>query len=87
VISALARMTPPYEIARSEERGRHLLAARAIAAGEVAVRQEAYACVLYDDQVAHRCDYCLMPCESPLRCSRSKFARCDGRGRGCVGSV
>ena len=70
----------PYQIARSEEKGRHLLAARAIAAGEVAVRQEAYACVLYDDQVAHRCDYCLRPCENALRCSRSKFARWVLRG-------
>ena len=64
-----------YEIAESAAKGRHLLAAQAISAGQAVLRQEAYAFVLYDDQVPHRCDFCLKICESPLRCSRSKFAR------------
>lgn len=66
---------PLFSIQQSQQYGRHLVAACDIPAGRVVLQQEPYACVLYDEAAALRCDHCLSACERPLRCGKSKFAR------------
>ena len=61
----------------SEQFGRHLASARDLPAGNVVLEQRPYAAVLYDDQVALRCDWCFQtaqPGTTLSRCSQSKFA-------------
>jgi SET and MYND domain-containing protein len=64
----------PIQHAHSKQFQRHLLAARDVSLGERVWSQEPYAAVLYDDQVALRCDYCFAQSEHLMRCSRSRFA-------------
>eukprot|EP00882_Tetradesmus_deserticola_P031990 GHRQ01036185.1.p1 GENE.GHRQ01036185.1~~GHRQ01036185.1.p1 ORF type:complete len:114 (-),score=10.08 GHRQ01036185.1:139-480(-) len=60
--------------ATSVEHGRHLVAAQDVQPGTNVLIQQPYAAVLYDDQVAVRCDYRFCAEESLMRCARSKFA-------------
>ncbi|KAI8470451.1 MAG: hypothetical protein J3K34DRAFT_509635 [Monoraphidium minutum] len=56
-------------------RDRSVVAVSPISASQLILKQQPYAWVLQDDQLAARCDHCARLCERPLRCSRCKAAR------------
>lgn len=62
-------------IAYNASKGRHIVATKAFAPGQLVLEQEPYAAVLYDEHVPGRCDHCFEVCETPLRCGRSRLAR------------
>ncbi|PNW88146.1 hypothetical protein CHLRE_01g016450v5 [Chlamydomonas reinhardtii] len=64
-----------FAVRYSPGKGRHLVAARAFAAGEVVLQQEPYAAVLSDEMTPGVCDHCFRHCARPLRCGRSRLAR------------
>ncbi|GIL49275.1 hypothetical protein Vafri_5404 [Volvox africanus] len=56
-------------------KGRHLIATRPFAPGEIILQQDPYVSVLSEKQTPWFCDFCYSYCQRPLRCSRSKLAR------------
>ena len=66
-------------MARSERRGRHLVATAALRAGDVVLEADPYVAVLLDQHRATRCDHTFAPGANLLRCSRSKAARYASR--------
>jgi hypothetical protein len=57
------------EGAPGDPKGRRLIACKPFQPGDVVLREEPYASVLYDDQMVTRCDCCLGPADSLLRCA------------------
>ncbi|GLI61325.1 hypothetical protein VaNZ11_003682 [Volvox africanus] len=55
-------------------KGRHLIATRPFAPGEIILKQDPYVSVLSGKQITCFCDFCYSNCQRPLRCSRSKLA-------------
>ncbi|GAX79165.1 hypothetical protein CEUSTIGMA_g6605.t1 [Chlamydomonas eustigma] len=80
VSQAFGHMNEPplFEIRENSQLGRHLICTNHVRPGQVLLQQAPYQAVLYDDQIAIRCDYCYgtaRPEHRLLKCSRSKFAR------------
>jgi hypothetical protein len=70
-----AEVKDGFAVHYSPGRGRHLVATRPFAPGSTILQQDPYVSVLSDERTPGYCDYCFLPCERPLRCSRSKLAR------------
>ena len=60
-----------YKVKRTDDRGRCIVSTASLRWGDVVVEQEAYAAVLYDDQVM-RCHYSLEAAEAH-RCASKSF--------------
>lgn len=62
-----------------DPKGRRVIADKRFRPGDVVLRDQPYAAVLYDDQVARRCDCCLEAADNLLRWAHACTA-CQMRG-------
>ena len=68
-------MSVPWRLARSDERGRHLVAATHINLGQLILSQTPYASSQYDVQLKLRCDQTQAEDCSLHRCSGCRVVR------------
>lgn len=62
-------------VVESPPKGRHVVATKHFKAGSLVLKESPYACVLNDESIAQRCDFCLGHGTDLLLCGRSKLAR------------